>query len=95
MVNNVVRHHTLPFRSQTMYSKGKYSSGTGMGSVLLSKGGPGSASSYIDIDDYLNQTGFKHIGGSGVHKDFGKLSQKLSKLSVEPPSNIRRRNIVM
>jgi len=94
MVHNIVSHHTLPFRGQVMHSKGKYTSGTGMGSVLLQRGGPGGASSYIDIDDYLQQTGKKSIG-SGVHKDFGKLSNKLSQLSIEPPSSIRRRNIIM
>jgi hypothetical protein len=95
MVNNIVSHHTLPFRGTVMKSKGKYTSGTGMGSVLLRTGGAGSASSYIDIDDYLNTTGIKHIKGSGVHRDFGKLSSKLSQLSIEPPSNIRRQNIIM
>jgi len=95
MVHNIVRHHTLPFRAQTMYSKGKYTSGTGMGSLILQKGGPGGASSYIDIDDYLNTTGFKTIGGSGVHEGFGKLSKKLASLSIDPPSKARRRNIVM
>jgi hypothetical protein len=95
MVYNIVRHHTLPFRGQVMTSKGKYTSGAGMGSVLLQKGGPGSASSYIDIDDYINTVGIQHLSGKGVNKGFGKLSEKLSKLSVEPPSNIRTKNIVM
>lgn len=97
MVFNIVSHHSLPFRSQTMKGRGKHSQGCGMGSLLLNKGGAGGASSYIDIDDYIDTTGrnpFKseqHAKGRGLEN----LSSKLSKLKIEPSSTIRRKNIVM
>ena len=59
--------------------------GAGMGSVLLSKGGPGGGSSYNSVDDYEATTG-REVVGSG-------LDEKLSKLIVKPltkkPHNIR------
>ena len=87
---------TLPFRSEVMVHKGKHSKGAGMGSVLLNTGGPGSASSYIDIDDYIEQTGRNPYGKKGMGiKGLNELSSKLSKMSINPPSNIRRKNITM
>jgi hypothetical protein len=97
MVYNIVSHHSLPFRSQTMKGVGKHSQGQGMGSLLLNKGGAGGASSYIDIDDYIDTTGRnpyksdQHAKGKG----FEKLSSKLSNLKIEPSSTIKRKNIVM
>ena len=97
MVYNIVSHHSLPFRSQTMKGVGKHSQGQGIGTLLLNKGGAGSASSYIDIDDYIDTTGrnpFKsdqHAKGKG----FEKLASKLSNLKIEPSSTIRRKNITM
>ena len=94
MVNSIIRHHSLPFRSQTMKGVGKHSSGQGMGSLLLNKGGAGGASSYIDIDDYIDTTGrnpYKTASGKGLEK----LSGKLSKLQIEPSSTIKRKNITM
>lgn len=97
MVYNIVRHHSLPFRSQTMKGGAKYTQGKGMGSLLLSKGGAGSASSYIDIDDYIDTTGVnpyksaQHAKGRGLEK----LSSKLSNLRIEPSSSIKRKNITM
>ena len=63
----------------------KLMEGRGMGSVLLNKGGTGSASSYEGIDDYIATTG-NSIKGSG-------LGEKLHKLLVKPvarkPANIK------
>lgn len=60
--------------------------GTGMGSVLLSKGGPGGGSSYDSVASYEDATGQSIRGGS-------VLSDKLSRLLVKPlvkkPQNIR------
>jgi len=97
MVFNIVSKHSLPFRGQTMGSNGRHTTGSGMGSLLLNKGGSGSASSYIDIDDYIDTTGrnpFKsksHMDGNG----FSKINSKLANLKIEPASNIRRKNITM
>jgi hypothetical protein len=92
MVHNIVTKTTLPFRGQVMNKRGKHIQGNGMGSVLLNKGGAGSASSYIDIDDYVNTTGNNPFKGSGL-KNLGLLSQKLQKLN--PSADIRKKNIVM
>lgn len=79
-----------------MYHKGKHTSGKGMGSVLLNTGGAGSASSYIDIDDYIETTGrdpFK-TSGKGI-KGLNELSTKLKNLNINPPTSIKRKNITM
>jgi hypothetical protein len=96
MVYNIVTRTTLPFRGQVMAHKGKHSSGKGMGSVLLNTGGPGSASSYIDIDDYMETTGRNPFGakGQGI-KGLAKLSDRLSKMDIQPSANIKRKNITM
>ena len=64
----------------------KLMEGTGMGSVLLNKGGAGAGSSYSDLDDYMNITGNNPARGSG-------LGEKLHKLIVKPlskkPTNIK------
>jgi len=97
MVFNIVRHHSLPFRAQTMKGGAKHTQGQGIGGLLLNKGGAGGASSYIDIDDYIDTTGRnpykteQHAKGRG----FEKLSSKLSNLKIEPSSTIRRKNITM
>ncbi len=96
MVHSIVTKTTLPFRGQVMHHKGKYTSGAGMGSVLLNTGGAGSASSYIDIDDYIETTGRNPYGakGQGI-KGLNELSQKLSKMNINPSSHIKRKNITM
>jgi hypothetical protein len=96
MVHNIITKTTLPFRGQVMSHKGKHSSGQGMGSVLLNTGGPGSASSYIDIDDYIETTGNNPYGskGKGI-KGLNELSSKLKNLNINPPSSIKRKNITM
>jgi hypothetical protein len=95
MVHNIVLKTILPFRGQVLERKGKHIQGAGMGSVLLNTGGAGSASSYIDIDDYIQTTKNNPFKGSGMGGDLSKLSQKLSKININPSSNIRRKNITM
>jgi hypothetical protein len=60
--------------------------GKGMGSVLLNRGGAGSASSYASVDQFVDDTGLTPLRGAG-------LGEKLHKLMVKPmakkPSNIR------
>jgi hypothetical protein len=58
--------------------------GSGMGSVLLNKGGAGSGSSYSSVADYENQTG-RVISGSGM--------DKLSSLMVKPLQGRKPKNI--
>ena len=97
-MHNIVKFHTLPFRTQTMKGGSKHTIGRGMGSLLLNKGGAGGASSYMDIDDYISTTGrnpYKETKGHIFGKGLEKLSSKISKLEIEPPSNIRRKNITM
>jgi hypothetical protein len=92
MVHNIMTKTLLPFRGQVMQKKGKHVQGMGMGSVLLNKGGAGSASSYIDIDDYVNQTGNNPFKGQGL-KNLGEITKRLQKLT--PNADIRKRNITM
>ena len=60
--------------------------GSGMGSILMSRGGPGAGSSYESIPDFEHDTGIRTVGGS-------MLSEKLTRLMVKPlvqkPQNIR------
>jgi hypothetical protein len=75
-------------------------SGSGMGSVLLRKGGPGGASSYQDIDEYISTTGINPYArstpsGRGLSDKIGK---KLSNLKVEAKNASelpKRKKIVM
>lgn len=98
-MHNIVRFHTLPFRSQVMKGGHHHSIGKGNGSILLQKGGAGSASSYMDIDDYIHQTGRNPYKGNDSHvmgKGLQKLSSKISKLEIEPSSHRTvRKNITM
>jgi len=98
-MHNITRFHRLPFRHAVMTQGHRHSIGRGNGSILLQKGGAGSASSYLDIDDYIHQTGrnpYKdaksHVTGRGLEK----LSSKISKLEIEPSSTRTvRKNITM
>lgn len=91
MPHNTTRFAKFPFSSKTMTSHTKKLTGSGMGSVLLSRGGPGVGSSYSDMDDYIRTTGINPYArvqqstskdGSGLKS----LSSKLSKLKMESPS---------
>jgi hypothetical protein len=105
MVYNSVRHVMLPHHKSSnlnalsSYHKNmSFIKGSGNGSVLLRKGGAGAASSYMDMDDYISTTGINPyaraspVMGKGIPS---KLSAKLSKLSIAPPSKTQRKNIVM
>ena len=98
MVHNITRYAKLPF-SNTQVSRGSTRSiGQGMGSVLLNKGGGGSASSYLDIDDYIHQTGLDPYNRQSKSSGQGmkSISDKLSKLSLD--SGIKKKikkNITM
>lgn len=59
--------------------------GGGMGSVLLRTPGPGGASSYPDMDDYIEVTKFNPLKPD--------ILNKISGLGVSKP--IRRKNITM
>ena len=101
MVFNATRHIKLPMRNATLRSHNSrvMMKGEGMGSVLLSKGGGGAGSSYMDMDDYISTTGINPYARAGVSRPSGsglgkKLSEKLSKLSVIP-DGVKRKNITM
>jgi len=95
MVFNSTRIAQLPFSNGQMHAhsrimKGK-GMGTGMGSVLLRKGGAGGASSYMDIDDYIHTTGNNPYvkskpSGQGLGAGMKKMREKLEKLTIEQPS---------
>jgi hypothetical protein len=76
----------------------KFLKGEGMGSVLLRTAGPGAASSYMDMDDYISTTGMNPYTRAGVSQGKGLpkgLSSKLSNLNIAPPTSNPRKNIVM
>lgn len=95
MVYNTTKIGKFPFSHGRPHLKGM-----GMGSVLLRTGGGGAGSSYMDIDDYVATTGINpytrvaSASGSGM-KGLGKLSEKLSKLSIEKPPMKKHKNITM
>ena len=61
--------------------------GSGMGSVLLSKGGAGGGSSYPSIDSYENTTGLRvPSSGNGLGR---KLESLIVKPLVKKPKNIK------
>ena len=96
MVYSTTRHIKLPFSNTKMTSHTKRMYGQGMGSVLLRTAGGGGASSYSDMDDYIATTGInpyarKGMGGTGMKS----LSDKLSKLNIEPKLHIKKKNITM
>jgi hypothetical protein len=105
MPHNSVRLIQLPHHNASnlhaisAYHKGmKFLKGEGMGSVLLRTGGPGAASSYMDMDDYISQTGINPYTRAGVTQGKGlpkSLSSKLSNLNIAPPTGLPRKNIVM
>jgi hypothetical protein len=104
MVHNITKMVSLPHHScssmQALSANNKgmsFINGSGMGSVLLRKGGAGAASSYDGVDEYFKTTGIKPYAapsssGEGLPKSF---SSKLSKLNIIPPTNSRRKNITM
>lgn len=84
----IFRPHTMS-GGRVITNKG---CGTGMGSVLLDKGGTGSGSSYTSMEDYLATTGsgikqMKKTAGLGLG---GAIEDKLSKLMVKPEIKLRK-----
>jgi hypothetical protein len=78
----------------TAHTKRLY--GQGMGSVLLRTAGSGNGSSYSDMDDYIATTGInpyarKGMEGTGIKS----LSEKLSRLNIEPKLHVKKKNITM
>ena len=100
MVYNPVRYSVLPGRNATLMSHVHRikSSGSGMGSVLLQRGGSGSASSYRDIDEYIDTTGRNPITESQMLRSTlptgrgmtSKLADKLTKLTTETGKRAKR-----
>ena len=68
-----------------------------MGSVLLRTPGPGAASSYRDLDDYIETTGFDPLKYNHKASGMGmkSLSDKLMNLNITKPIRKPRKNITM
>ena len=80
---------SLPASGGTIWSHTKkHINGSGVGSVLLNKGGAGSASSYLSLEDYIDQTG-QHpvVSGKGVSKSLSAVNNQLEKLLVKASKN--------
>jgi hypothetical protein len=98
MVYSTTRHIKLPFSNAKMVSHTKRLYGQGMGSILLNTGGGGGASSYSDMDDYIATTGINPYARKGMESSgtgMKSLSDKLSKLNIEPKLHVKRKNITM
>jgi len=105
MVYNSVRliqlphHNASNLHALSAYHKNmNFMKGEGMGSVLLRTAGGGAASSYMDIDDYIAQTGINPYTRAGVTQGKGlpkSFNSKLSNLNIAPPTSTPRKNIVM
>lgn len=94
MVFNMTRLHMIPNRSHKV-------KGRGVGSVVIRDGGPGGASSYMNLEDYTHTTGINPFTRSNPllvpnKKTFGTfgsgLKDKLERLSSLPS---KKKNIVM
>ena len=72
----LARPHTL--NNRVVVNKMK---GTGMGSVLLDRGGAGGGSSYSSMEDYLRTTQRGKQMGFGLG---GAIQKKLEGLAVKP-----------
>ena len=98
MVYNTSRIIKLPMGGHTMMARNQQVSGKGMGSVLLSTGGAGAGSSYMDMDDYIRTTGIDPYNSqqSKASKGFGlkSVASKLQGLTITPHTG-RRKNITM
>lgn len=69
--------------------------GRGMGSVLLSTGGPGSGSSYSSIDDYEHSTG-RQVSGMGLStrpRMSDTMVRKLTSLIPPAVKKVKPQNI--
>ena len=81
----MVRNAYLPTSNGIVITSTRKIKGSGTGSVLLQKGGPGAGSSYSSVDDYLNTTGINAnkpltmSSGNGLNK----INSSLEKLLVK------------
>jgi len=81
----MVRNAYLPTSNGIVITATRKIKGSGTGSVLLQKGGPGAGSSYSSVDDYLNTTGINAnkpltmSSGNGLNK----INSSLEKLLVK------------
>ena len=96
MVYSTTRHIKLPFSNTKMTAHTKRFYGQGMGSVLLRTAGGGNGSSYSDMDDYIATTGINPYARKGMEgTGMRSLSEKLSKLNIEPKLHVKKKNITM
>jgi len=98
MVYSTTRHIKLPFSNTKMTASTRRLYGQGMGSVLLRAGGGGGASSYSDMDDYIATTGINPYARKGMESSgtgMKSLSDKLSRLNIEPKLHVKKKNITM
>jgi|TARA_R110000868_G_scaffold168421_2_gene403154 hypothetical protein len=72
----IFRPHTI--QGRVILNK---ASGTGMGAVLLDKGGTGSGSSYSSMSDYLATTKPAKMKGLGLG---GAIQSRLENLVIKP-----------
>lgn len=96
--NVTMNTHTGKVRATAHSLMHPLMSGSGMGSILLSRAGGGAGSTYMDLDDYLTTTGidpFQRTKTQSKGEGLRKLGQKLAgfKLSDEPKK--LRKNITM
>lgn len=96
--NVTMNTHTGKVRATAHSIMHPLMSGSGMGSILLSKAGGGGGSSYMDLDDYITTTGidpYKRTNAQTKGEGLRKLGQKLAgfKLTDEPKK--LRKNITM
>lgn len=96
--NVTMNTHTGKVRSTVHDMIEPLMKGSGMGSILLSRAGGGTGSSYMDLDDYITTTGidpFKRTNAQSKGEGLRKLGQKLAgfRLSDEPKK--LRKNITM
>ena len=81
----MVRNAYLPTSNGIVITSTRKIKGSGTGSVLLQKGGPGAGSSYSSVDDYFNTTGINAnkpltmSSGNGLNK----INSSLEKLLVK------------
>jgi hypothetical protein len=91
MVHNLTTSYILP-GGKRFKSVSHTPMGRGMGSVLLTggEGGPGSASSYFGLDDYIKQTNKDpSLYGMGLQK----ITPKLEGLNIQGRGKPKIKNI--